>query len=268
MSDKKTALITGATSGIGAEFARHLASEGYDLIITGRRKKEIKKIADDISARYKVSVEVIIAELSDKGDMEKVAKRIGKITNLKFLVNNAGFGVEGAFHETDFFDHERMLLVHNLAVMKLTYAALPSMISSGGGSIINVSSISSRIFMPGFAMYNATKSFLVAFTETLHMELKKNNIKLQALCPGFTRTDFHSKMGYEESALPDRGFIRWMKTSDVVNISLKALNKGKVVCVPGFLNKFLYRLIGMLPRRMVYKTLSAVSNLKEFFGRK
>jgi len=268
MSEKKTALITGATSGIGAEFARQLASMGFDLIITGRRKKDIQIVADTISSKYKVSVEVIIAELSERNSIEKISKRILKTPNLKFLVNNAGFGIEGVFHETDFSAQERMLIVHNLAVMNLTHSALTVMIKSGEGSIINVSSLSSRVFMPRFSIYNATKSFLVAFTETLHMELKSGNIKVQVLCPGFTRTDFHLKMGYTESDLPDKGIIRWMKSSDVVNISLKALNRGKVICVPGLTNKIVYILTGLLPRKILYAAFSTASGMREFFGRK
>lgn len=225
MKSKKTALITGATSGIGAEFARQLASQGFNLIITGRRKKEIQNNADEITKKYKVSVQIIIAELSEQAGMEKVIKAIRKTPDLVILVNNAGFGIEGFFHESDISKQVMMLNVHNIALMKFIYEAVPVMIKNSGGTIINVASICARLYLPGQSIYNATKSFTLALTETLHMELKKNNIKFQALCPGFTRTDFHNKMGYGLTSLPDAGLNRWMTPDKVVSYSLKSLNK-------------------------------------------
>lgn len=267
MITEKTALITGATSGIGAEFARQLAGQGYNLIISGRRKKEVQNNADEIAKKYNVNVQVIIAELSEQAGREKVVKAIKKTPGLAVLVNNAGFGVEAFFHESDLSRQEMMVNVHNLAVMKFIYEAVPVMIKNGGGIIINVASMCGRLYLPGQSIYNATKSFTLALTETLHMELSKHNIKFQALCPGFTRTDFHNKMGYGLTSLPDAGLNRWMTPDKVVSYSLKSLKKkNKVICVPGLLNKISFSLPRLLPRSIYYKILSGMTDLNKVFN--
>ena len=266
MESGKTALITGATSGIGAEFAKQLAGMGYNLIITGRRKKEIQKKADEISKEFNVKTDIIIAELSEESGREKVVKSIRKTPDLKMLVNNAGFGHEGFFAGVDFSIHEQMLNVHSLAVMRLTYEAIPVLIKNNGGAIINISSMCSRLFLPGQSIYNSTKAFVTAFTETLHMEYGDNNIVFQALCPGFTRTDFHSKMGYGLFDLPDAGVNRWMTPEQVVKYSLKSLGKGKVLCVPGFLNRISYGMPRIMPRKAYYKMMSGMTDLKKVFN--
>ena len=266
MNSKGTALITGATSGIGAEFARQLAAEGYNLIITGRRKNEIKHIAAEIGEKTGAEVQVIIAELSEDTGREKVLRAIRKTGDLKVLVNNAGFGNEGLFHETDFASHEMMLNVHNLALMKFAHAAVPVMLKNDGGSIINLASIAAKDIMPGQSIYCASKAFVITFSEVLHMELRAKGIKVQALCPGFTRTDFHDKMGYGSIQLPAAGFIRWTTPDRVVKYSLKSLAKNRVICVPGFLNRFSFRLPGLLPRSLYYSMFSGKTDLKKLFN--
>ncbi|HOO70717.1 MAG TPA: SDR family oxidoreductase [Spirochaetota bacterium] len=269
MNHKPYAFITGATSGIGAEFARQLAARGMNLVLTGRRKDVIKNIAAEVKQKTGSDVEVIIAELSDPADLNRVISKIKKTQRLEYLVNNAGFGTNGFFHEESIVTQEIMLRVHADTTMKLTHAAIPGMIRNGHGAIINVASLSARVIMPSTVMYSATKAFLLAFSETLHLELARHNIKVQALCPGFTRSDFHHKMGLEQSILNNRGLTQWMAPDAVVRASLNALNKkNRVICVPGKGNAFLFNLVNFLPRSLFYKIAGASDSLQEYFAGK
>jgi short-subunit dehydrogenase len=256
----KVALITGATSGIGAAFARRLAGLGYDLIVTGRREEKIRALAGELEEAHHVAVEVVIAELSTPEQVEELVQKIKATPNLDVLVNNAGFGVaSGNLAEVPIEDQEAMIQVHVLATVKLTHAALPAMVARGKGTIINVSSISAFVPLARNTLYGATKAFLSFFSESLHLELAGTGVRVQALCPGFTRTDFHAKLGVEDAKRRDRGPIRWMSPDQVVDASLHELERGTVVCVPGFWNKLITCSVGLLPRWLYYK-LAASSN--------
>lgn len=233
---RKIALITGATSGIGAEFAREFARQQYDLIITGRREQEINELAKELMAKYAINVEVIIAELSDEKTIAALADRIKNLPNLEMLVNNAGFGYRSCFHDGDIEVYKNMVNTHVLTTMKLTHAALPDMIANRNGAIINVSSVSGFITW-GSPIYSATKAFMNSFTETLKLELKGTGVKLQTLCPGYTVSDFHKRMSIDIHAECKKIGIKPMTSEQVVAISLKYLKKNKVICIPGFINK-------------------------------
>ncbi|UCE34237.1 MAG: SDR family NAD(P)-dependent oxidoreductase, partial [Deltaproteobacteria bacterium] len=181
-SEKSRALITGATSGIGEAFARRLAPQGYDLIITGRRKEKINRLAHDLTQTCAVDVEAIISELSNPGDVDALAQKVRDTENLDILINNAGFTTKSYFLHEDLEGQLNMVQVHVLTPMKLTYAALPNMIARGKGAIINVSSLGAFTPFPTTATYSGTKAFLALFTESLHMELAGTNVKVQALC--------------------------------------------------------------------------------------
>jgi short-subunit dehydrogenase len=237
----KTALITGATSGIGRAFAERFASMGYDLIITGRRKDVIEKAAGEISKQNGVKVSVVLAELSEEAGISKVLKEIKKAGRIDALVNNAGFGLDNLFYDENVENHLKMVAVHIDAPVRLTHAVLPGMIKSGGGIVINVSSLGSFLPTPLNSIYGGTKAFLNIFSGSLHVELRSKGIKFQSLCPGFTSTDFHIQMGVEEEIKKD--VKHWMSPVEVVNYSMKSLAKGKIICIPGFRN----RLLGILP---------------------
>lgn len=250
-----TALITGATSGIGASFARVLAARGYNLILTGRRDAAIRALAEDIGSRHRVSVSVIIAELSEAAGIDSVARRICDDDTIEILVNNAGFGTYDEFHAADIAEHRRMVAVHVGATVELTHAVLPQMLRRGGGSIVNVSSISSWCPAPKSGVYAGTKSFLVPFSESLHMELRDRGIRVQALCPGFTRTDFHARIDEIQADMQRIERFPWMSPDDVVEASLKALDKNRVVCIPGFRNRLIARLARVVPRAVYYRVV-------------
>jgi uncharacterized protein len=251
----KIACITGATSGIGAEFARRFAADGYDLILTGRRAEVISQLSSELAQKYNVQVETLLAELSDEKAIDDLAEKL-KAKNIDALINNAGFGINQLFFEGDIKNFEKMVTVHANAPMKLTYAVLPSMLSHGSGIIINV--CSEAVFVPfrRNAIYSATKAFLKTFTECLHMDLLNTGIRIQALCPGLTRTDFHEKLGMDKSRQLDHGMVHWMSPVEVVNGSMRDLEKGNLVSIPGFRTKALIFMLSLLPKRVYYNFLS------------
>jgi short-subunit dehydrogenase len=249
-----TALITGASSGIGAAFAHELAARGHDLILTGRRQDKIEAVAQEIRDAHPVEVEVVLAELSHQTEIEMLARRIAEADHLEVLINNAGFAERGPFHETDVAKHQQMLAVHCMATVTLTHAALPKMLERQSGTIINVSSLSAFTPLPGNTMYSATKSFINMFTESLHAELGGEGIRLQALCPGMTRTDFHVRMGLDpEQTYQDRGLMKATTPEEVVARSLDDLEKGHVVCLPGVNIKAIAFATRLLPRDALYR---------------
>jgi len=255
---RKTACITGATSGIGAAFAERFAKQGYDLIMTGRRQEKIESLSQTLSQEHNIHVEVIIAELSDAQALELLSEKLKNLNSLEILVNNAGFAKENVFHEEDFSTHEIMLKVHNLALIKLCHAVLPNMVSKGKGIIINVSSLGAFTPAPTIAMYSASKAFVKLFTESLYLELQGTGVRVQALCPGFTRTDFHEKMGFDKNTYyKDKGILKAMTPEEVVDISLHYLEKDKVLCVPGWNNKLSSFLLKVLPQAVLYKLVSS-----------
>jgi short-subunit dehydrogenase len=251
----KIACITGATSGIGAEFARRFAADGYDLILTGRRAEVISRLSSELAQKYNVQVETLLVELSDEKAIDDLAEKLKK-KNIDVLINNAGFGINQLFFEGDIKNFEKMVTVHVNAPMKLTYAVLPGMLSHGSGIIINV--CSEAVFVPfrRNAIYSATKAFLKTFSECLYMDLSNTGIRVQALCPGLTRTDFHEKLGMDKSRQLDHGMVHWMSPVEVVNGSMRDLEKGNLVSIPGFRTKALIFMLSLLPKRVYYNLLS------------
>jgi uncharacterized protein len=239
--NKKLAMITGATSGIGAAFAKKFASQNYDLIITGRREEKIKAFAHELMKKYNINVEVIIAELSKNDVIEVLVKKIHNTKNLEILVNNAGYAQKRCkFTDADIITHENMLSTHCLATMKFVHAALPHMLVNKKGVIINVSSPMGFFPFGMQVMYASTKAFISLFTESLNLELKGTGVKTQALSPGVTYSDLHGKIGIDEKKKARSSAWLWqlpMLSENVVEKSLKCLKKNKALCIPGFRNK-------------------------------
>ncbi len=261
IKEKKTALITGATSGIGAEYARRFALEGYDLIVTGRREAKIKSLADELSRQNNVNVEVVLIELSDAQQVDTFLEKI-KDQDIDVLVNNAGFGTMRFFHREPLQNQEDMVAVNVLCSMKLTYAILPRMLEKGSGIIINVSSSGAFLSTPNEATYVGTKAFLRAFSEALYYELIGTGVKIQVVCPGLTKTDMPIRLGVPEEQITDHGMIKWMTPQEVVEASLKCLKTSRVVCIPGSLTRFQVFMKAILPESVYYK--SAYSYFKKY----
>jgi short-subunit dehydrogenase len=233
MTARPLALITGASSGIGETFARKLAAQGYDLIITARREERLRQLAAELMDRHGIEVEVLPADLSKREGMEKVENRAASASGLEILVNNAGFGLRGTFAEIPVEKSQSMLDVHVTATMRITRAALPGMIERGKGYVINVSSVAGFMSFGGRTMYSATKAFLNVFSTNLSNELRGTGVKIQTLCPGFTVTEFHNTeeiKGFDRSRYPSWS---WQNVDYVVGTSLKALDRDRVIVVPG-----------------------------------
>lgn len=249
MNGAGTALITGASSGIGKTFAGFLAERGYDLILVARRRERLQSIADELSSVHGVRTEVLTADLSSEVETIGVAQRIEAEDGLSMLVNNAGYGLWGDFATSDIEAQLDNVRVHDLAIMRLTRAALPGMIGRGLGAVINVASAAGFSAQPRASIYCGSKAFLILFTEALHLELAGSGVRVQALCPGFTHTDFHT--GMKTSGIP--GWM-WTDPDLVVRESLRALERGKVVVIPGWRNKF-HLVTSRLPRAVQYPVI-------------
>lgn len=243
-----TALVTGASAGIGREFCRQLAAMGYDLVVVARDAARLEALADELRSTHGVTVHVLPADLTRDPDVERVASHAATDPRLAMLVNNAGFGTVGDLATAPADQQEAMLQLHVLAPMRLTRAGLPGMLARRRGAVINVSSVAGFIYSPGQVNYCASKAYLTTFTEGLALELAGSGVAAQALCPGFTHTEFHQRMGPD--ARPRPRFL-WMTADAVVRTSLAQLDRGPVVCVPGLRNKLLVAVIGLLPRRVV-----------------
>lgn len=241
--------ITGASSGIGATFARKLAPE-HDLLLIARRKNKLQQIAEELSAQYDTQVEVLEADLTKGEDVERVADRVAADPRIVLLINNAGFGAKGRFWESDLATQEDMHRLHILAPVSLTHAALRNMVPRDIGGIINVSSVSAFVRNAGSVSYGATKSWMTAFTEGLYLELQatKSNVVVQALCPGFTYSEFHDKLSIDRRQLASSPY--WLSAEEVVNASLDGLHRRKLFVVPGWRYRLIVALLTTMPTKL------------------
>ena len=252
-TDNSVAAVTGATSGIGEAFARKLARRGYDLLITGRREAKIRGVAQSIRESSGVGVEVFLADFTHKDKVRELSETLSSLSKLDILINNAGFGQARLFHEEDLQTWQDMVQVHVRATVELTHAVLPGMIERDHGAVINVSSLMAFTPLPFHALYGATKAFLRRFSESLRMELRDTGVRVQALCPGMTRSEIHERMGLDpEKVYNDRGLWRTMEPKEVVRQSLHALKKARPVCVPGLNNRLVAFLSSLLPRSIIH----------------
>ncbi|BBH16476.1 dehydrogenase [Nocardioides baekrokdamisoli] len=222
----QTALVTGATAGIGLAFAQQLADQRYDLVLVARDAVRLEETAAELRTRG-VQVEVLVADLNKRKELAKVEARVAsKDTPIDLLVNNAGYGLKYRFIENSTDDEEGMLNVLVTAVMRLSHAAIVAMNERGSGGIINVSSVAG--FLPR-GTYSAAKAYVNSFTEWAHHEYAPAGITVMALCPGFTRTEFHGRMGVSQSSAPD---WLWLDVNDLVATALKDFAKGKAFSIP------------------------------------
>ena len=243
-----TALVTGASAGIGESFTRLLAEKGFDLVLVARDNKRLQERAKALSKKYKVEVEVLQADLSVPAQLAKVEKRLSNTKKpIEVLINNAGFGIKDSFLSSNIADEIRLIDVLAKVPMKLMHAVLPQMLDRNSGTIINVSSVAS--FIAG-GTYSAAKSYLTVHTESLHTELSKTNINISALCPGFTRTEFHQRGKMKMSGLPS---FMWLEADRVVSESWRAAMAGKAICIPGWQYKILSTIARFGPRPLVRK---------------
>jgi short-subunit dehydrogenase len=243
------AVVTGASAGIGREFAEQLAGRGYDLLLVARDEARLSEAAGALDAAHGVEVEVFPADLTRDDDVSRLAERLAASPRLAMLVNNAGFGSRGKLAQSDPAKQTAMVRLHVLAPMRLTRAALPMLLQNRAGAVVNVSSIASFIYSAGNVNYCATKAYLTTFTEGLAAELHGTGVQAQALCAGFTRTEFHGRISEPVEHHPEWA---WMSARFVVGYSLRCLDRGgPTVCIPGLRYRLLVGVIRHTPRRVI-----------------
>jgi short-subunit dehydrogenase len=244
------AVVTGSSSGIGEEFARRLAAEKFSLLLTARRGDRLDALAESLRKAHGVATEVLVADLSRIEDVRRLAERLRSLDGIDVLINNAGSSTVGPFAEADLEGQLSMLNVQAMAPVVLTRAAIPNMIRRKRGLVIFTASSSAFMPAPGSGAYIPAKAFLVAFAQTLAPELEPAGLRVQALCPGYTHTEFHDDAAYDglKAFLP-----RWVWGSGqrVVEGSLRGARKGQVVVIPGFLNRLTVRLV---PKRLLLRS--------------
>jgi uncharacterized protein len=251
---RNVALITGASAGLGREFAVQLARSGYDLVLVARDELRLRALAAELEP-VGPRVEILPADLSKDDEVSRVVARIDQ-SPIDLLINNAGFGTIGSLSRGDRAEQETMIRVHVLAANRLAQAAIQNMVARKRGAIINVSSIASWLIGPGNVNYHATKAWQRGFAESLDVEVRHKGVYVQALCPGYTHTEFHQRIGMDKSRLPSWW---WMNADRVVADSLRALRRRRpVVVVPGVGYKLAVFAIRFLPRwlwRVVITTM-------------
>jgi len=253
------ALVTGASAGIGAEFCRQLAAKGYRLVLTARREDKLNALADELRESFGAQSLVIAADLSTKNASQAIVERLAREgIQIEFLVNNAGYGLPGSFHVPSWREHEDSIQVMLTAVCELTRLLLPGMRERGRGYIVNVASVAGLVSpTAGHTLYGATKSFLIRFSQSLAQENAESGVRVCALCPGFTYSEFHDVNGTRDmlSQLPD---FLWLQAKDVVADTLRAMfaRKFKPVVIPGrqykaivFIERYLPWLSAVFTRR-------------------
>jgi uncharacterized protein len=259
---RRTVLITGASSGIGEAFADVFAAEGFDLVLTARRADRLAAVAERIRRSYGRAVEVLVADLEDRDACARLYSEIAQrgIT-IDALVNNAGYGVPGAYAASPWERHDAMLQVMVVAVAELTHRLLPDMIERGYGRVINVASLAALVpAPPGHTLYAASKALLVKFSESLAGEVRRHGVHVTALCPGFTLSEFHDVTGTRDTVSRLPSWL-WMGAAQVAREGFDAVMAGTPLYVPGRINRaiaggarhmpeWLVRAIG---RRTAYK---------------
>lgn len=257
-----TALVTGASSGIGEAFAKQLAFLGDDLIIVARREERLKQLAEKLSSEHGVTVEVLVADLTKDEDIERVVQAVQACEDLTLLVNNAGFNIAGRVADIPVEKVLSIIKIHIETTVRLCHATIPNMRKQQNGAIINVASIGGFIPMPSSTTYNAAKAFLISFSDSLAYEEKEHGITVQVLCPGFTRTELFETEGYDErytALIPE---FAWMSSEQVASVSLAALYKKRHVVTPNIIYQIARRIM-MFPLFAHWAKLYTLNFTKE-----
>lgn len=241
-----TALVTGATAGLGRAFVDRLAGQGRDLVLVARTEERLRAVADEVATARGVGVEVLPADLAAREDLDRVAARVASSDDpVDLLVNNAGFGLNAPFLDTTAEDQQRYLDVLVGAVLRLSHAAAGAMADRGRGAIVNVGSVAA--FAP-LNTYSAHKAWVTTFSQALAAELAPHGVRVMAFNPGFVRTEFHERAGMSTSDIPG---AMWLDADEVVTTALRDLDRGRVLSVPDPRYKALVAAMRHLPQGLV-----------------
>jgi short-subunit dehydrogenase len=247
----RTALVTGASSGIGRQLATQLAADGCDLLIVARRTALLAELEAELRAAHQISIEILTADLTSPAGLAAVTGRLRLPDRpVELLVNNAGIGAAGSFADLPAGSVDSQVSLNVMALVALTHAALPSMLRRGHGGVLNVSSVAGFVALPGSAVYGATKAFVTSFSESLYGEVAGRGVHVTALCPGFTRTESSDAADLPEFAFLDAG--------KVARAGLDAVAAGRPICVPGAQYKAIVPLTKIVPRRAIRSVVKAM----------
>ncbi len=246
------AIITGATSGLGKAYAQTLAKMHWNVLLTGRRVDKLMQIKTQLEEKHHIEVQTSVTDFNNETQFSSFLKTVDQLTQVDLLVNNAGYGNRNGFFNHNYQNQAQMLNVLVSASTRIIHKVVPKMLKQNAGAIINVASLSAFIPAPLNYFYCSSKAFMVSFSECLHIDLMHTHIKVQALCPGFIRTEFHSRMGLSEHENSLKEKLLWMNPEDVVQYSLKSLSKHSVICIPGVFNRLIYRTIKFIPKSLSY----------------
>ncbi len=245
----KTALVTGASSGIGKAFAELLAQKGYAVVLTARRRDRLDELASSLRQRHGIETHTIGADLGEPDASARIVAALQqRALTIDLLVNNAGYGVPGTYVNVAWPDHSRFMQVMVTAVLDLTYRLLPGMVERGWGRIINIASVAGMVPAPaGHTLYGASKAFVIRFSEALAAENRHQGVNVTAVCPGFTYSEFHDVLGTRDKMNKVPGLL-WLDAPTVAREGYAAVMHGRPVVVNGWIYRFLVWLNGALPR--------------------
>jgi short-subunit dehydrogenase len=247
--DRRLALVTGASAGIGAAIARIYASHGYDVALTARRSDRLERLADELGLRYGVETLTVTADLAEAEAPQAILDHLAAHgRNVDALVNNAGYGLGGTFASTSWAEQEAFLRVMLHAPSELAHKVLPGMVERRFGRILNVASLAGLIpGSGGHTLYGAVKSYLVKFSQSLHLENLANGVHVTALCPGFTWSEFHDVNGTREQIGRATPEWLWLGADEVAATGYEAVEANRAICVPGAPNKAIAALAKLAP---------------------
>lgn len=250
-SSRPHSLITGASAGIGAAFARQLAMLGHDLVLTARRVDRLEALAGELREQHNISVTVLPNDLADPGAPQALCDALQQRgLHVNWLINNAGYGVPGSFLANDWETHADFLQVLLTAPTELAWRLLPGMRKRGYGRIINVASLAGHVPGPaGHTLYAASKAFMIKFSQSLALENREAGVNVCALCPGFTWSEFHDVTGTRDKMNQMPGFM-WLGAADVVRQGIDAVERGKAVYIPGRVNRTIKTIVQLMPDRL------------------
>ncbi|MDP2052311.1 MAG: SDR family oxidoreductase [Acidobacteriota bacterium] len=248
----KTALVTGASSGIGKAFAELLAARGYSLVVTARRRDRLDELAEQLHAAHGVATHVIVADLADPDAPARIAGVVrAQGLRIDVLVNNAGYGVPGSYVSVAWPEHQRFIQIMMTAVCDLTYLLLPGMLERGWGRVINIASVAGMVPAPaGHTLYGASKAFVIRFSEALAAENAHKGVHVTAVCPGFTYSEFHDVTGTRPQMKSVPAML-WLNAADVAREGYEAVMRGDAVVVNGRAYRLLLGLMGVVPKNIV-----------------
>ncbi|WP_333805796.1 SDR family NAD(P)-dependent oxidoreductase [Phenylobacterium sp.] len=259
--DRRLALVTGASAGIGAALARSLAARGYDLALTARRRERLDALADEVRLRFGVEALVLPDDLADPAAPGRILAAVDAAgRDVDALINNAGYGLPGVFVETGWQEQADFLQVMLHAPTELSHRVLAGMTERRFGRILNVASLAGLLpGTRGHTLYAATKAYLVRFSQSLHLESRPLGVHVSALCPGFTWSEFHDVNGTRDLARQSTPAWLWMGADEVAEVGVEALEANRPVCVPGAPNKAIAALAKLLPEDWALALMEAQS---------